>query len=104
MTHTTQVIGRESDGSYESVRAVLSFAAGGDGLDRANEEDFDPESEFGLSPNLVTLAGFGGASSTDVRYDPTTNTLHFTNDDGTDVAQGNDPGQVRVVVRGPGSA
>jgi len=100
MTHTTSVQDEFSDGSYRTVLATVTISS----LDRANEEDFDPGAELGESPATVTIVGSGGAADRAVRFDHTTKTLHFTNDDGTDAAQGSSPGPLLVRLSGPGSA
>jgi len=100
MTHTTTVAEEFSDGSYRTVLASVTISS----LDRANEEDFDPAAELGEANGTVTIVGSAGAADRDVRFNHTTNTLHFVNDDGTDVAQGSSPGPLLVRLSGPGSA
>ena len=68
-------------------------------LDSAGSEPFDPTTYVDTAQGVL-LAGQENTEY-DVKVDHTTNTLAVSNEsDGTDVAQGTDVGQVRLLILG----
>lgn len=102
MTHTTTVLDRVSEGSYESVFAVLDITS----LDNANNESFDPASELGFDEVLgVSVEGLENPESYVVQFDHVDGTtLYVEGYGGTDPTSGTDVGEVRLKVSGnPGA-
>jgi hypothetical protein len=98
MTHTTTVEHDASDGNYGSVFATLDITS----LDNANNESFDPASEFNLSDVLgVEILGLENPESYVVEWDHVDGgTLYVEGYGGTDPTSGTDVGEVRVKVSG----
>lgn len=102
MTHTTTVEERVSDGSYEAVFATVDITS----LDNADNESFDPASEFGFDTVLgLSVEGLEKGGSFQAAFDHLDGTtLHVHNLDGTDPTAGTDVGEVRVKASGdPGA-
>lgn len=98
MTHTTTVEADVNDGSYKAVFATLDITS----LDNANNESFDPASEFNFSDVLgVSVEGLEEPESYVVQFDHLDgSTLYVEGYGGTDPTASTDVGEVRVKVSG----
>ncbi|WP_435175642.1 hypothetical protein [Halorussus sp. AFM4] len=102
MTHSTTVERRGIAGDHEYVVATLDITS----LDAANNETFDPASEFGFDDVFgVSILGVENAGSYIAQFDHLAgNALYVEGYGGTDPTAGTDVGEVRVKVSGDGSA
>lgn len=98
MTHSTTIEEKANSGSYETVFATLDIT----GLDNANNESFDPASEFNLNSVLgVSVVGLENPESYVAQFDHLDGTtLYVEGYGGTDPTAGTDVGEVRVAVHG----
>lgn len=99
MTHTTVATKRENGGSKDEAYHVIDLTS----LDRAGEEDYDPDAELGLEdPGRFGIDVRAQEDETvKVDYDHLNDQLTVINvADGTGVAQGTDVGEVMLHVVG----
>jgi hypothetical protein len=98
MTHSTTVEGDHSGGSVRSLYATLDITS----LDNANNESFDPTSEFDFDTILgVSVLGLEEPENYIVQFDHLDGTtLYVEGYGGTDPTATTDVGEVRVRVDG----